>query len=54
MQKKAGSALGALLLVGGFVWLVFDNPALGLIFGLMAGAAAGKAVGSPPPPADRD
>ena len=40
MQKKAGFGLGAFLLVAGFVWIVFDNLALGLIFGLFAGLAA--------------
>jgi hypothetical protein len=54
MQRKMGSAFGAFLIVAGFVWLVFDNLALGLIFGLFAAAAAGKAVNSSPPRKDRD
>lgn len=40
MQKKAGFGVGAFLLVGGFCWLVFDNLALGLIFGFFAGCVA--------------
>lgn len=40
MQKKAGFGVGAFLLVAGFFWLVFDNLALGLIFGLFAGGMA--------------
>lgn len=40
MQKKAGFGFGAFVLVAGFVWIVFDNLALGLIFGLFAGGAA--------------
>ncbi|GAA4007855.1 hypothetical protein [Sphingomonas humi] len=39
MQKKAGFGLGAFLLVAGFIWIVFDNLALGLIFGLFVGLA---------------
>lgn len=36
-QSTAGrSGLGALV-VGAFVWLVFDNLALGIIAGLLAG-----------------
>ena len=42
------------MLVAAFVWIVFDNLALGLIFGLIAGAGAGKAAGSPPSANDRD
>ncbi|WP_291137757.1 hypothetical protein [Erythrobacter sp.] len=33
----------AFVLVWLFVWLVFDNLALGLIFGLLAAGAAAKA-----------
>lgn len=40
MQKMAGFGVGAFLLVAGFVWIVFHNLALGLIFGLVAGLAA--------------
>lgn len=40
MEKKAGFGVGAFLLVMGFVWIVFDSFALGLIFGLFAGLAA--------------
>ena len=39
MQKKTGFGIGAFLLVAGFVWIVFDNVALGLIFGFFAGLA---------------
>lgn len=42
MQKKAGFAFGAFMLVAAFIWIVFDNLALGLLFGLFAGGAAGK------------
>ncbi|WP_300974374.1 hypothetical protein [Sphingomonas sp. LHG3406-1] len=47
MQKKAAFSVGAFLLVAGFVWVVFDNLALGLIFGFFAGgiAAARKQAG---------
>ncbi len=44
MQKKAGFAVGTFLLVAGFVWIVFDSFALGLIFGLMAGGIGGAAA----------
>jgi hypothetical protein len=54
MQKKVGSGLGALIVVTGFVWIVFDNLALGLIFGLMVAAAAGKAVSSSPAPDEEE
>lgn len=58
MQKRAGFGVGAFVLVAAFVWIVFDNLALGLIFGLLAGAGAGagagKAVKSPPSPHDED
>jgi hypothetical protein len=40
MQNKAGFGVGAFLLVAGFVWIVFDSFALGLIFGLIAGGTA--------------
>ena len=33
---RAAFNAGAFLLVFAFVWLVFDNLALGLVFGLMA------------------
>lgn len=39
MKKKTGFGIGAFLLVAGFVWIVFDNLALGLIFGVFAGLA---------------
>ena len=40
VEKKAGFGIGAFLLVAGFCWIVFDNLALGLIFGLIAGGTA--------------
>lgn len=40
VDKKAEFVVGAFLLVAGFVWIVFDNLALGLIFGLIAGGTA--------------
>ena len=40
MEKKAGFGVVAFLLVAGFFWIVFDNLALGLIFGLIAGGTA--------------
>ena len=43
MQKKIGSGVGAFILVAAFVWIVFDNLALGLIFGLMAALATSGA-----------
>lgn len=49
MQKKIGSGVGAFIVVAAFVWIVFDNLALGLIFGLMAAAAAAKAVSASTP-----
>ena len=55
MQKKLGFGVGAFALVAAFVWIVFDNLALGLVFGLLAGAGAGAGAGKavrPPPPAD--
>ena len=54
MQKRIGFGVGAFVLVAAFVWIVFDSLALGLIFGLLAGAGAGKAAGSPPSADDRD
>jgi F0F1-type ATP synthase membrane subunit a len=51
MRNKIGAGGGALIVVTVFVWIVFDNLALGLIFGLMAAAAATKAV-SPSTPAN--
>ncbi len=54
MQKRIGFGVGAFVLAAAFVWIVFDNLALGLIFGLIAGAGAGKAAGSPPSANDRD
>lgn len=47
MQRKAGFAFGAFLLVAAFVWIVFDNLALGLLLGLFAAGAAGKTVRAP-------
>lgn len=39
-KPKASLNIGAFLLVFGFVWLVFDNFALALIFGfIFAGSA---------------
>lgn len=57
MQKKIGFGVGAFVLVAAFVWIVFDNLALGLVFGLLAGAGAGARAGSgkavrPPPSAN--
>lgn len=55
MQKKIGFGVGAFVLVAAFVWIVFDNLALGLVFGLLAGAGAGARAGKPvrpPPPAN--
>ena len=57
MQKRLGFGVGAFVLVAAFVWIVFDNLALGLAFGLLAGAGAGAGAGlgkpvSPPPPAN--
>ncbi len=40
MEKKAGFGVGAFLLVAGYCWIVFDNLALGLIFGFIAGGVA--------------
>lgn len=40
MEKKARFGIGAFLLVSGFFWIVFDNLALGLIFGFIAGGTA--------------
>ena len=58
MQKKIGFGVGAFVLVAAFVWIVFDNLALGLVFGLLAGAGAGagagKTVKSPPSANDGD
>jgi hypothetical protein len=54
MQKRIGFGVGAFVFFAGFVWIVFDNLALGLIFGLIAGAGAGKAVRSPPSANHRD
>jgi hypothetical protein len=54
MQKRLGFGVGAFVLVAAFVWIVFDNLALGLVFGLLAGAGAGKAVRPPPPANDGD
>jgi MFS superfamily sulfate permease-like transporter len=46
------NGFGAFILVAAFVWIVFDNLALGLIVGLMAAAAASKAVSTSPPAND--
>ena len=54
MQRKTGSAFVAFLLAAGFVWIVFDNLALGLLFGLAAGGAAGKATPSAAAPDDKE
>lgn len=54
MQKKTGFALGTFLLAFGFVWVVFDNIALGLLFGLIAGGAAGKAAKASAADEERD
>ena len=43
MAKKSGFAFGAFVLVAAFVWIVFDNLALGLIFGFIAAGAVGSA-----------
>ncbi len=47
MQKKVGFALGAFVLVTAFFWIVLDNLALGLLFGLFAAGATGKTVRAP-------
>jgi hypothetical protein len=47
MHRKLGFGLGAFILVAAFTWVVFDNLALGLLFGLLAGGAAGKSVRPP-------
>ena len=56
MQKRLGFGVGAFVLVAAFVWIVFDNLALGLIFGLLAGAGAGAGAGKAvsPPSAAKD
>lgn len=44
MEKKVGFSVGAFLLTLAFFWIVFDNVALGLIFGFFAvGIAASRA-----------
>lgn len=43
-KKQTGFAVGTFLLVAAFVWIVFDSFALGLIFGLIAGAMSGAAT----------
>jgi len=53
MDKTAGFALGSFLLAGGFVWIVFDSVALGLIAGLFAGLGGAKAGAKPGGDADR-
>lgn len=53
MAKKSGFANGAFLLVVAFVWIVFDTPALGLIFGFIAAGTVGSARESSPPDDDR-
>lgn len=53
MDKTAGFALGSFLLVGGFVWIVFDSLVLGLMAGLFAGSAAARTGAKPGGHADR-
>ena len=38
--KRAGFSLGAFVIVFGFVWIVFDNIALALLFALLFGGGA--------------
>lgn len=38
--RRAGISLGAFLLVFAFVWIVFDNLALALVFALIFGGGA--------------
>jgi hypothetical protein len=54
MAKKSGFAFGAFVLVVAFVWLVFDNFALGLIFGFIAAGTVGSATASSPAADDPD
>ena len=54
MAKKSGFAVGAFVFVVAFVWIVFDNLALGLIFGFIAAGTVGSARESSPPNDDRD
>lgn len=54
MAKKSGFAFGAFVLVVAFVWIVFENLALGLIFGFIAGGTVGSLTPSPSPASDRD
>jgi len=57
-SAKAGPSVAGAIFVGVFVWIVFDNLALGLIFGLIvAGSVAtrtrkGSAAEPQPPDAD--
>ncbi len=44
MKQTTGAGIGTFLLVAGFVWIVFDNLALGLLFGLLAGAGGATAA----------
>jgi hypothetical protein len=41
--KKQGGNVAIGLIGGMFVWLIFDNLALGLLFALILGAGAAKA-----------
>lgn len=54
MAKKSGFAFGAFVLVVAFVWIVFDNLAMGLIFGFIAAGTLGSVTASSPPTDDRD
>jgi hypothetical protein len=44
--KRAGFSVGTFVLAFGFVWIVFDNIALALLFGLALGAGAQAAQGA--------
>ena len=40
--RKAGRSAAGAIVVGVFLWIVFDNLALALIFGLLAAGAIGS------------
>lgn len=52
MAKKSSFAVGAFVLVAGFVWIVFDNLALGLVFGFIAAGTAETAAARSSTPAE--
>jgi hypothetical protein len=39
---RSASSLAGAIIVGGFIWIVFDNLALGLIGGLIAAGAMSR------------